>query len=98
MQPNNKRMHSTLLRQWEMMRLLTVSRSDTKDEGRWDKASEIADKLKDLKYEVAVRTVQRDLKELSTIFPIELNNKNPRDYGWRWIKGQNLNIQGKFLD
>lgn len=87
-------MHSTLLRQWAMMRLLTVSRSDTKDEGRWDKASEIADKLKAQGYEVAVRTVQRDLKELCTVFPIELNDKNPRDFGWRWEKGVDLNIQG----
>lgn len=94
MQPNNKRMHSTLLRQWELLRLLTVSRADTPNEGRWDKANELAEKLKSRGYEIAVRTVQRDLKELSNIFPIELNDKNPRDYGWRWKKGQNLNIQG----
>lgn len=36
---------STLLRQWEMMRMLTVSRSDSQQAGRWDKASEIAEKL-----------------------------------------------------
>jgi predicted DNA-binding transcriptional regulator YafY len=94
MQPDNKRMHITLLRQWEMMRLLTVSRSDNPEEGRWDRASEIAAKLKERGYEVSVRTVQRDLKELSTIFPIDLNDVNQRDYGWRWKKGENLNIQG----
>lgn len=85
---------STLLRQWEMMRMLTVSRSDSKLDGRWDKASEIAVKLNDAGYDVSVRTVQRDLKELSEIFPIELNDKNARDYGWRWIKGANLDIPG----
>lgn len=85
---------STLLRQWEMMRMLTVSRSDSKFDGRWDKASEIAAKLNDVGYDVSVRTVQRDLKELSEIFPIELNNKNPRDFGWRWPKGTNLDIPG----
>lgn len=85
---------STLLRQWEMMRMLTVSRSDTKQDGRWDKASEIAARLNDSGYDVSVRTVQRDLKELSEIFPIELNDKNARDYGWRWIKGANLDIPG----
>ncbi len=85
---------STLLRQWEMMRMLTVSRSDSKHDGRWDKASEIATKLNDAGYGVSVRTVQRDLKELSEIFPIELNDKNARDYGWRWIKGANLDIPG----
>lgn len=89
-----KEKKSTLLRQWEMMRMLTVSRSDTKQDGRWDKASEIATRLNDANYDVSVRTVQRDLKELSEIFPIELNDKNSRDYGWRWIKGANLDIPG----
>ncbi|MEO8120963.1 MAG: WYL domain-containing transcriptional regulator, partial [Rhodoferax sp.] len=72
----------------------TVSRSDFRHDGRWDKASEIAAKLNDAGYDVSVRTVQRDLKELSEIFPIELNDKNARDYGWRWIKGANLDIPG----
>lgn len=85
---------STLLRQWEMMRLLTVSGSDSKYDGRWDRASEIAAKLNTAGFDVSVRTVQRDLKELSEIFPIALNDKNPRDYGWRWIKGANLDIPG----
>ena len=92
MPQNNK--NSTLLRQWEMMRMLTVSRSLSKHDGRWDKASEITARLITAGYNVSVRTVQRDLKELSDIFPIELNDKNPRDYGWRWIKGANLDIPG----
>jgi predicted DNA-binding transcriptional regulator YafY len=83
--PQNEK-KSTLLRQWEMMRMLTVS--------RWDKASEIAARLYDTGYAVSVRTVQRDLKELSEIFPIELNDKNSRDYGWRWMKGAHLDIPG----
>ena len=91
--PKNEK-KSTLLRQWEMMRMLTVSRSDSKQGGRWDKASTITARLNDDGYSVTVRTVQRDLLELSTIFPIELNDKNPRDYGWRWEKGANLDIPG----
>lgn len=92
MPQNNK--NATLLRQWEMMRMLTVSRSDSKHDGRWDKASEIAAKLNAAGFDASVRTVQRDLKDLSGIFPIELNDKNPRDYGWRWFKGANLDIPG----
>lgn len=92
MPQNDKK--STLQRQWEMMRMLTVSRSDFQHDGRWDKASEIAAKLNEAGYDVSVRTVQRDLKELSEIFPIELNDKNARDYGWRWAKGANLDIPG----
>jgi len=91
--PQNEK-KSTLLRQWEMMRMLTVSRCDSKQGGHWDKASDITTKLNEAGYSVSVRTVQRDLKELSEIFPIELNDKNARDYGWRWIKGANLNIPG----
>ena len=85
---------STLLRQWEMMRMLTISRSSSKYGGRWDKASDIAIKLNDAGYQVSVRTVQRDLKELSEIFPIELNDRNPKEFGWRWISGANLDIPG----
>lgn len=92
MPKNDKK--STLLRQWEMMRMLTVSRYDKQTDGRWDKASEITAKLNEQGYAVSVRTVQRDLQELSEIFDIEINNKNPRDYGWRWRKGANLNIPG----
>lgn len=92
MPKNDKK--STLLRQWEMMRMLTVSRYDKQSDGRWDKASEITTKLNALGYAVSVRTVQRDLQELSEIFDIEVNDKNPRDYGWRWRKGANLNIPG----
>ncbi len=92
MPKNDKK--STLLRQWEMMRMLTVSRYDKQSDGRWDKASEITNKLNEKGYTVSVRTVQRDLQELSEIFDIEVNDKNPRDYGWRWRKGANLNIPG----
>ncbi|MBY0577911.1 MAG: WYL domain-containing protein [Burkholderiales bacterium] len=79
---------STLLRQWEMLKLVPSGGSP------WVKASEVASKLKDAGYEVSVRTVQRDLKELSTVFPIELNDKNLRDYGWRWMRGTHLNVPG----
>ncbi|PPD55093.1 MAG: hypothetical protein CTY12_01935 [Methylotenera sp.] len=92
MPKNDKK--STLLRQWEMMRMLTVSRYDKQSDGRWDKASEITTKLNEKGYTVSVRTVQRDLQELSEIFDIEVNDKNPRDYGWRWRKGADLNIPG----
>jgi predicted DNA-binding transcriptional regulator YafY len=92
MPKNDKK--STLLRQWEMVRMLTVSRYDKQSDGRWDKASEITSKLNEKGYTVSVRTVQRDLQELSEIFDIEVNDKNPRDYGWRWRKGADLNIPG----
>ena len=85
---------STLMRQWEMMKILTVSRSDSTQGGRWDSSSEITEKLNEAGFTVSARTVQRDLMELKEIFPIELNDKSPRNYGWRWEKGKNLNIPG----
>ncbi|CAG0943278.1 hypothetical protein BROC_02218 [Candidatus Brocadiaceae bacterium] len=91
--PKNS-LRSTLLRQWEMMQLLTIARSESKSEGRWVKASEITEQLHDIGYRVSQRTVQRDLKELAEVFPIELNEKNPREYGWRWMKGTTLSIPG----
>ena len=83
---------STLIRQWEMLRLLPSGSG-----GPWMKASEIASRLEEQGHEISVRTVQRDLKELSTVFPIELNDKNPRDYGWRWMRGAHLDIPGLSL-
>lgn len=80
---------STLIRQWEMLKLLPKGSG-----GPWMKASEIASRLENNGHEISVRTVQRDLKELSAIFPIELNDKNPRDYGWRWMKGAHVDIPG----
>ncbi len=80
---------STLIRQWEMLKLLPSGAG-----GPWMKASEIASRLEDEGHEISVRTVQRDLKELSVIFPIELNDKNPRDYGWRWMRGKHVDIPG----
>lgn len=85
----HKDKRSTLIRQWEMLRLLPKGSG-----GPWIKASDIASRLNDAGYDISVRTVQRDLKELSTIFPIDLNDKNPRDYGWRWMKGAHLDIPG----
>jgi predicted DNA-binding transcriptional regulator YafY len=83
---------STILRQHELLRMLTISRSSSKDTGRWDKASELKAKLQDLGHDVSLRTIQRDLMSLSQIYSIEKNDKNPRDYGWRWIKNARINI------
>jgi len=83
---------STLMRQHELLRMLSISRSSSKDAGTWDKASELTQKLSDLGYSVSLRTVQRDLVSLSEIYALEVNDKNPRDYGWRWKKGARINI------
>jgi predicted DNA-binding transcriptional regulator YafY len=83
---------STLMRQHELLRMLTISRSSSKDVGQWDKASELVQRLTALGYSVSLRTVQRDLMSLSEIYSLEVNDKNPRDYGWRWKKGARIDI------
>lgn len=91
--PKSKK-ESALVRQWELLRMLTISHTGSIDGGRWDRASELTARLKDRGIDVSLRTVQRDLSSLSNLFGIEVNDKNPRDYGWRWKKGANLNIGG----
>lgn len=84
-----------LLRQWELLKLLSVARYAQQDVGKWDKTSELCNKLKDLGYSVTARTVQRDMLFLRDIFPgIESNTQNPKEYGWRWRKGAKLDVQG----
>jgi len=85
---------STLLRQWTLLRKLTVNRASQGVAGRWDKASELQQKLAEEGFEVSVRTVQRDLKELMEIFPLEVNDQNPKEYGWRWQKDVQFDIPG----
>ncbi|WP_027390640.1 helix-turn-helix transcriptional regulator [Chrysiogenes arsenatis] len=75
----------TLLRQWAMLQMLSTR--------RYVAAREILERLQDAGYRTTIRTVQRDLQSLSTVFPIESNNCKP--IGWRWVKdGQIFSIPG----
>ena len=47
--------------------------------------NEIKDKLADLGYEATLRTIQRDLQELSRVFPIVSDERSP-PFGWSWKK------------
>lgn len=85
---------STLLRQWEMLKVLPAYKSSNHNSHDWMPTKTIVEKLQDKEFSVSVRTVQRDLLELSHIFPIESNTKNPRDYGWRWAKSAGFGIAG----
>ena len=71
-------------RQWEMLQLLP-----TKPPGIEVKVLQA--KLKDLGYGVVKRTVERDLTELSTRFPIECNNKG-KPFGWYWNPNISANL------
>ena len=47
--------------------------------------NEIKDKLSELGYEATLRTIQRDLQELSSLFPI-VSDERSQPFGWSWEK------------
>ena len=66
----------TLLRQWKMLQLLP---------SRYPKdAATLRDELEHAGFKVDVRTVQRDLRELSEVFPLVAIEGKP--ISWRWDK------------
>lgn len=68
----------SLLRQWHMLRM--VPRAPLKVAAR-----ELCERLCAAGFDVAKRTVERDLKELSTVFPIVVDSRD-KPYGWSWLR------------
>jgi predicted DNA-binding transcriptional regulator YafY len=81
---------TTLARQWELLRNHLPKRQP----GRTSR--EIRDRLETAGHNVSKRTVERDLDELSRIFPI-LRNDISIPFGWHWIEGANFDILGMDL-
>lgn len=69
---------TTLMRQWHILRLLRhvhyISTQDIKES-----------LLCHYSIDVDLRTIQRDLQGLATIFPLECRDESS-PYGWRWQK------------
>lgn len=76
----------TVARQWQLLRLLPTYSA-------WATASALTAKLDENGYPTSKRTVERDLADLSQVFPIECNDKG-RPYGWRWRRGAELSFPG----
>jgi len=74
----------TLVRQWEVLRLLP-------SRGVGTTVSEIKSKLDHQGIEVSKRTLERDLNELSRFFGILCNDKS-KPYGWRWMDNAGLEL------
>jgi len=68
----------SLLRQWHMLRM--VPRAPQKVT-----AGDLCLRLADEGFTVAKRTVERDLQELSKVFPIEADTRGT-PYGWSWLR------------
>lgn len=69
--------NSTIARQWEMLNKLPRRTPGIS-------ASEMMEWLRDQGYEVTKRTVERDLRDLSTLFGIGSNEENT-PFRWYWI-------------
>jgi predicted DNA-binding transcriptional regulator YafY len=72
----------TIIRQWHLLTLLP------KGPRRIDSAT-LAERLRARGLEVHRRTVQRDLVELASVFPI-VSDERSKPYGWRWADDAEL--------
>ncbi len=77
---------ATIARQWQLLSLLPARGSGKSASALW---SELA--LHG--YDVSKRQVERDLRELSTIFPLQCNDAG-MPYGWRWADGAERGLPG----
>ncbi|KFI08318.1 YafY family protein [Massilia sp. BSC265] len=68
----------SLLRQWHMLRM--VPRAPGKVTAR-----ELCERLCAAGFDVTKRTVERDLKELSAVFPIVVDSRD-KPFGWSWLR------------
>ena len=80
---------STLARQWELMRLIP-----TRPPGLT--VSLLSEGLEKAGYKVTKRTVERDLCDLTGVFPLHCNAIS-KPYGWHWESGSQLEIPGMEL-
>ncbi len=83
--PRNSR-EPTLARQWELLKLIPRHRPGMT-------ARELCERLKHAGHEVTKRTVERDLPELSIVFPLECNDVS-MPYGWYWKADASFDIPG----
>jgi len=76
--------HATLARQWDLLRRLPA-----KAPGKT--VLELKRELESTGFVVTKRTVQRDLDDLSLIFPLQCNDQG-MPHGWHWMEGKQLEL------
>lgn len=81
--------HQAVARQWEILKRLP-SRSPGIT------ARQLADVLAQHGFVITKRTVERDLMELSSLFPLVCNDKGT-PYGWHWMEGEGVDLPGPTL-
>jgi predicted DNA-binding transcriptional regulator YafY len=85
----NASMRSTLSRQWELLKALPARQPGIS-------ALELSQRLAEAGFKVSKRTVERDLVELSNLFPLQCNDKGT-PYGWYWTPGATAELPGLTL-
>ena len=74
MSSQEKETSNSLYRQWQILSRLST--------GKWMGTRELQETLEREGIEISLRTIQRDLNQISQRFPIESNKTVPQ--GWRW--------------
>ncbi|WP_312257532.1 helix-turn-helix transcriptional regulator [Stutzerimonas nitrititolerans] len=77
---------STLARQWELLKMLPVRAPGTT-------AADLQKSLEQAGHPTSKRTVERDLVELSRLFPLQCNSKGT-PFGWYWTPGSAAELPG----
>lgn len=78
--------HQATARQWEILKRLPRRSPGIS-------ARQLANVLALDGFVVTKRTIERDLLELSSLFPLVCNDKGT-PYGWHWMEGEGLNLPG----
>lgn len=78
--------HNAVARQWELLKLLP-------SRGPGLTTATLMQRLADCGYPVNLRTIQRDLNELSVVFPL-VSEESSRPFLWRWADHSELDIPG----
>jgi predicted DNA-binding transcriptional regulator YafY len=81
---------TTLARQWELLRNHLPSRPPGKS------SLQLRNALAAAGHDVTKRTIERDMEELSRIFPIGRNEKS-KPYGWHWLENARFDTLGMDL-
>jgi len=75
-------MSDTLMRQWQMLRLIPRQPSKIS-------TSELKQRLADEGFETTPRTLQRDLMRMSSIYPLICDDR-AKPFGWSWSRDANV--------
>jgi len=77
---------ATLSRQWELLRQLP-------NRSPGITSAELVGRLKDAGFTISKRSIERDLNELSLIFPLERNDRSI-PFGWYWATNACIELRG----